>query len=261
MLVGAFDRAVPAKGFMSLIQNRAFYRSIVGAALMLLATLLLSGTVNAAQPKAGGQDGKPRQKTLDELLLEDLDPQPASKPPSEAAEPADPSREMIELGGEDVSLSGKSANENPLVRLHAQMQAVKRQIAEARGGQETQRLQHEISDDLLKLIAELEQASKQSKSASSSSGRQQASQPTAAMKPGDQASDKPARDSSAKTKEKQTAKADPGKLSEMLKDVWGHLPPHLRQQMEQSANEEFLPQYELEIAEYFRSLIGRKDRK
>ena len=49
--------------------------------------------------------------------------------------------------------------------------------------------------------------------------------------------------------------------AEMLKDVWGHLPPHLRQQMEQSANEEFLPQYELEIAEYFRSLIGRKDRK
>jgi hypothetical protein len=48
----------------------------------------------------------------------------------------------------------------------------------------------------------------------------------------------------------------------MLKDVWGHLPPHLRQQMEQSANEEFLPKYELEIAEYYRSLLsGRRDKK
>ncbi|HVA45598.1 MAG TPA: hypothetical protein VNH11_04355 [Pirellulales bacterium] len=166
------------------------------------------------------------------------------------------------LEGEDVSLSSNPANENPLVRLNQRMKEVERRIAVAHGDEKTQRLQHEISDDLSKLIAEMERQCSQCKKSASSSRRQQTGPSKPGQNPGQQASDKPARDSSARLKEKETAKVDRARMQEMLKDVWGHLPPHLRQQMEQTANEEFLPKYELEIAEYFRSLVGsRRDKK
>ena len=142
------------------------------------------------------------------------------------------------------------------------MKQVERRIAETHSDEKTQRLQRDISDDLAKLIAQLEQQCRQSKKPSPSAQRQQTSNSKPASKPGDQSGEKPASDSSPQVRDRETAKVDPAGLQEMLKDVWGHLPAHLRQQMEQSANEEFLPKYEAEISEYYRSLVGRrKERK
>jgi hypothetical protein len=154
------------------------------------------------------------------------------------------------------------------MRLNQRMKQVERRIAEAHSDEKTQRLQKDISDDLAKLVAQLEQQCRQCKnpSPSSSQRQQKTSQSKPSTKPGDQSADKPAdkpaRDSSAKTNEREAAKVDTARLQEMLKDVWGHLPAHLRQQMEQSANEEFLPKYEAEISQYYRSLVGgRKGKK
>ena len=222
------------------------------------------------------QLGKQLDKQLDEQLLEDLRPTPqgrrmpdpvddeADKP--HAGEPAGTrgvDEELLEgLEGEDVSLSSNPAEENPLVRLNQRMKQVERRIADARGDEKTQRLQHDISDDLSKLIAALDRQCRQSKKQASGSSRQQAERPKAKTNPSEQTSDRPAEDSSDRTQEKETAKVDRARMQEMLKDVWGHLPVHLRQQMEQSANEEFLPKYELEIAEYYRSLLnGRREKK
>lgn len=247
--------------------------------LIVMATWCALPAISLAEPK------KREAKSLDEQLLEDLTtdadrPAAASlkKSKLERGEAGEDERtpmskqpqkrgldeELLDgLEGEDVSLSENPANENPLIRLNQRMKEVERRIADAHSDQKTQRLQQEISDDLSKLIAEMERQCNQSKKTSSqSSRRQQTSQTKPSQSPGQQATDKPSRDSSARMKEKQTAKVDAARMQEMLKDVWGHLPPHLRQQMEQSANEEFLPKYELEIAEYFRSLVsGRREKK
>jgi hypothetical protein len=45
-----------------------------------------------------------------------------------------------------------------------------------------------------------------------------------------------------------------GDREQLLKDFWGHLPPHAREQMLQSHSDEFLPQYELEIEQYYKRL-------
>jgi hypothetical protein len=44
----------------------------------------------------------------------------------------------------------------------------------------------------------------------------------------------------------------------MLKDIWGELPPRLRQQMMQSSIEKFIPKYELLIEEYFKALAEKQ---
>ncbi|HWB13053.1 MAG TPA: hypothetical protein VG826_27765 [Pirellulales bacterium] len=170
--------------------------------------------------------------------------------------------ELLEgIEGEDVSLSSEPAEENPLVRLNQRMKQVERRIAEAHGDEKTQRLQREISDDLSKLIAALDRQCRQCKKQGSAGSRSQAGRPKPGTNPAEQASERPV-ESSDELQEKETAKVDRAKMQEMLKDVWGHLPVHLRQQMEQSANEEFLPKYELEIAEYYRSLLsGRREKK
>lgn len=238
---------------------------------MPLIAVLFASIVQAAPPAARDGDQQQPRKTLDEQLLDDLAPGPPKASPAEddgqrpskkRSQPASLDDELLDgLEGEDVSPGSDAANENPLVRLNQRMKQVERRMAGTRGDEKTRRLQQEISSDLSKLIAELERQCSQCKKQSSSSRRQQASQPKPGGNPAQQASDKPASDSSTSTKEKDAAKVDPARLQETLKDIWGHLPPHLRQQMEQSANEEFLPEYELEIAEYYRSLVGARRAK
>ena len=248
---------------------------------LLLLAIPFTSVVNAAPPdrRIGA-----KKQSLDEALLEDLDSsarrpaapreEPAKRvqPPTEEdaqnPEPKEPRKRGLDedlldgLEGEDVSMGDNPGNENPLMRLNERMKQVERRIAQTHSDEKTQRLQEEISEDLSKLIAQLEQQCRQCKKSASSAGRQQTSQSKPASRPGQQPNEKPASDSSSRTQERGTAKVDPAKLQEMLKDVWGHLPPHLRQQMEQSANEEFLPKYEAEISEYYRSLVGgRKVRK
>ena len=42
------------------------------------------------------------------------------------------------------------------------------------------------------------------------------------------------------------------------KDAWGHLPPRMRQELEQYQRDRFLPAYEEECARYFRAITGRR---
>jgi hypothetical protein len=50
-------------------------------------------------------------------------------------------------------------------------------------------------------------------------------------------------------------------MQELLKDLWGHLPERVREQLLQAPTDEFLPKYQLEIEKYFRRLAeeGRQD--
>lgn len=251
---------------------------IVVWSCVLSAAIAFPPIAIAAPPAA--DNGAKAQQSLDEALLEDLDAglpeRPAAKPntdedgrlPDAAENPPakEPGRRSLDdelldgLEGQDIGHG--PANENPLVRLNQRMKQVERRIAETRSDEKTQRLQQEIADDLTKLIEQLQQQRRQSKNPSPSPRRQQTSSAKPANKPSERPGDQPARDSTPQTKNRETAKVAGPRLQERLKDVWGHLPPHLRQQMEQSANEEFLPKYETEISEYYRSLVGsRKERK
>lgn len=233
------------------------------------------------------------KRTLDDELLEglgiadplaDLDgessqPSPPEKSPPEKGDPSaagpstDTAKKSAAGGIDDELLRGLQDGEditfgpadNPLVRLNQRMRDVQRRIAEAESGGETQRLEQDIARELADLIKQTEQAcracqkgggppSATRKTGSKPAGREPADPSETAGEPNGQ----PARESSDRLRKAKTAPVDRAERRQLLKDVWGHLPAHLRQQMEQSANEEFLPKYSLEIAEYYRALVERR---
>jgi len=57
-----------------------------------------------------------------------------------------------------------------------------------------------------------------------------------------------------------TAKDDKSKLHDLFKDVWGHLPETMRQEMDAYSKARFLPDYELMLRKYYQTLSeqGRK---
>jgi hypothetical protein len=258
---------------------------------LALAAVALGGSAWAADPPAGAErpaasKKSPDKRTLDDELLEDLgiaDPladlggdQPSTDQPATekreqpAAAPTDGDGEQRPAGGiDDELLRGLGEGEdvtfgpakNPLARLNERMREVQRRIAEAKSGGETQRLEQEIAAELAQLIQQTEQACRacqKSGGPPSSSAKQPGGQAAKPAETPGEPTEQPASDSSTRLRKEKTAPVDPARNQQLLKDVWGHLPAHLRQQMEQSANEEFLPKYSLEIADYYRALVERR---
>jgi hypothetical protein len=212
----------------------------------------------------------PLLKKLNEDLLNDLDkelfdgpPQPKNKPTADAPAGKTPSadpeldRELMRgLEGEDI---GKE-QADPLVTVGRRMREVESLIAGKEAGQTTQELQQQIVKELDELIRDLRQRS-QSQSASSSSQQRQQTRSGKVQQPGEtpsqsqQLGKQPARDSSSRLSQNKAQRPDPEAMREMMKRVWGHLPQREREQMQQSLNEQFLPQYELQIEQYFKALV------
>ena len=63
-----------------------------------------------------------------------------------------------------------------------------------------------------------------------------------------------AQDSTARGDGGQAESADTPDWQQLLKDLWGHLPERVREQLIQAPTDEFLPKYKLEIEKYFRRL-------
>jgi hypothetical protein len=181
----------------------------------------------------------------------------ATRPSGDAPKPA---KKVVEKGQPSTDGEGggqPNEDRDPLAGISRQMRDVQRRISSSQSGDETQRKQQAISDQLAKLIEQLKKAdqssSKQGGSNSSSLQRSKAAQ--AGQKAGNpQTSDKPAKNSSNQTRREGAAKADPTAIRERMKEAWGNLPERIREQMMQSSVDEFLPKYELLIEKYFQRL-------
>ena len=119
-------------------------------------------------------------------------------------------------------------------------------------------VQQEVVTELDKLIAEL---SKQCQSQCQGGQCDKPGEP----KPGDQPKPgKPgaaagrgttaARESSDRLDSTTAQSVDKGDVTDVVKELWGHLPERAREQMFQSFSDDFLPKYELEIEQYYRKL-------
>lgn len=67
-------------------------------------------------------------------------------------------------------------------------------------------------------------------------------------------------DSQERTDAARTLAAEQARRARMIKDVWGHLPPHVRERIEKSFSEKYLPKYEELVKKYYESL-AEKNRK
>ncbi len=172
------------------------------------------------------------------------------------------------IDGEDLG-----APENPLERLAGRMRDAEISLRSARLGPPTQKLQQEIIADLDQLIADQEKKCQGGGQPKPNGSSKQGGQKPGGAKPGGPQPGAPkegnqqpgqsptptgqqaaadSQDGSRSGNEAKTKFADP---QDLLKQVWGHLPARMRDQMRQNTSERFLPKYEQEISDYFERLI------
>lgn len=234
--------------------------TVLSIALVLTTTPWLT----AEDPPANRRDTAP---SLDDLLLDDLDNQllddlpPATdrEDPSAAAQDdqsglqTELDRMLLEQLGEGEDLGEESSD--PLASIARQMRTVEQLIAQRNTSENTQRIQQRIIEDMEALIDELKK--KCSGGQCNNNGPKQPGKPSDGNKAGsgeNQGSNRPAEDSTDRVGAATKDGAELERLERMLKSVWGHLPPKVREQMQNGNLEQFLPKYQELIEDYYKRL-------
>lgn len=193
---------------------------------------------------------KPKPATLPDKTGKPAEPSPEPAKPDGSGKPGESPGPRDDDRGEDIELSGHSAN--PIIDLGRRMKTVERLISENNTSTETQRMQDQIVADLSRLIDQIRQQKKQQKGGPPRRPRgRPAGQPGT---PGDQESTDPAKDSQSRVGKADADQVEVRDLENLLKEVWGHLPEQVRQQMLSGSTEEVLPKYQKLIEEYYKRL-------
>ena len=150
-------------------------------------------------------------------------------------------------------------------RVARRMTESERRLAKKELGDATLELQTDILKDLDLLLKQMreQQAAPSSPSANSSSNRKESSAPrerssTRSEQAGASPVPRQALGGRAKTN---GATGGPANLAEVYKDIWGHLPETLRQEMDQYAREQFMPKYSELIQRYYATISEKGHRK
>jgi hypothetical protein len=190
---------------------------------------------------------KAAPKSLDAQLLDDLDADllqglPGEKKPAATGKPA----------GQGDPAPGKaaepeSAATNPLAIVSERMREVQRRIAGRDTSETTQTVQKQIEADLAALIEQAKQQCAACKNPGSGQGQQ-------AGNTGGNPTPAPPRDSTNRVEQGTKEAVETADVKDVLRRFWGHLPDKIRDQMQSSLSEEFLPKYERVIEDYYRRL-------
>jgi hypothetical protein len=221
-------------------------------------------------------------ESLDEAASDDVDDPKEKKPsPARGDKPVDDSdpndddaatmpaaRDSLEDSLDDELLrdlgpadEGAENDDDPLSRIGRKMQEAQRLIAQRQPGEPAQKLQQDIVAELDELLKQARQQKQQQQQSSSNKKPQQSrrdkpgqpQQQPAGAKP-EEAGNEPARESTDKLRNEAPAQPEISQVQDMLRELWGHLPEHERQQVINSTIEKFVPKYESLIKEYFKRL-------
>jgi hypothetical protein len=232
----------------------------LGAVLVLLAFTCAPPLFAQSPPSSSTDDELLKQ--LNEKSTDDVDRQlfgDKNKEKKDDAGAGQGDEKLQEQLRRELGAAAEKEDDNPVLGIARRMMDVQTRIADADGGEKVQDEQKRIVADLDKLI---EQAKKScgkcsgscSKPGQASSRSSNPSAKKSGSKPGTKPSTKPAQQSSQRPAEKKTVKPDPEEMKNLIKDLWGELPPNVREQMMQNPTEQFVPQYESMIEEYYRRL-------
>lgn len=250
---------------------------------VVLLALILSPDNPSQTQAAPGPSRSLEQQLLEDLDTNSLDPEfqrdlrkpdetaPTAKPPAEPkpAKPSKPDQELQPQLSRELGAAAVSEEDDSLLDIVYQMQQAKSLIEQAQAGQETQRVQAGILtslDELLKAARSQKQQCQAGQCNKKGDAPRQTPNQTS-PKP----SSKPTGEKKTSTTATKDIQAKPGKsgahrpdmveMSEVLKNVWGELPQHEREQMLELPMEEFLPKYELLIESYFKRLADEQGRQ
>ena len=244
---------------------KSFLLRCLGASLWLAP--VWPGVPPASGAEAEAQRPAAEKPTTDEMLLDSLDnallkdldiptrPDAASSPaPKPADADSDLDQQLLEqLGaGEDLG----QASPDPLVTIGRRMRLAESLISRQVTSQKTQRVQQQVIEDLERLIEEMKKQC-QGGQGDSKPAAKSGAKPGGKGRPGNgqnAGAGQPAKESAERPDGKASDREELAGLERMLKQVWGHLPAKIRDQMQSGAIEEFLPKYERLIEEYYSRL-------
>lgn len=179
---------------------------------------------------------------------------------------------------EDKAQREAAAAVDRLQRAIEGMRSAQQRITGNDTSSKTQALQEGVIKDLEQLLARLQQQQRNSQSRqrkpsdSDPSGGKQKPPPGqddpqgGGGKPdrqkkdgssGSQRNDGKSPDSEERTDQARKVAAEQARRQELVKDVWGHLPPHLREAMQNSFSEKYLPKYDELVKKYYESLAEK----
>ena len=254
-------------------------------AILVFACSSSTGFAQAADPSDTDRD---LLEQLDDADDESIELRDTGRPESEpAADKATTTRddhdsidqELLEEleAGEDIPLGDElervphdlGEDVDPLTRIGEKMRVVERLLEAKKIEAKTSDLQDEIVRDIEELIKQLQKQQQQQQSAQGgqqSRSQQQAQRskvnlPNRQPKPqsGQRDSEKPATDSEDRAGKTEKIKVDMSELTEVIKEIWGHLPEKDRERLRQMSAEEIMPDHELAIEKYFRRLSQDDD--
>ena len=235
----------------------------------LLESLDEAASENVDDAKLGKAAGARGAKPTDENSEDTADDSAADSDPNDD-DPADdgPAADSLDDSLDDELLrdlgpadEAAENDDNPLSRIGRKMQEAQRLIAQRQPGEPAQKLQQDIVTELDELLKQARKQQSQQQQSSGSKKPQQSrrdkpgqpQQQPAGGKP-EEAGNEPARDSTEQQRPEAPAQPDIGQMQDMLRELWGHLPEHERQQVINSTIEKFVPKYESLIKEYFKRL-------
>jgi len=216
-------------------------RRSFAAALIVLAWLLLTVAVAVADEPPKPPPAKP--SSLDQQLLDGLDREllqglPGGVKPAAAGDKTGPSS------------ASPIPSDNPLANIAERMRQVESRLGRQDTSPETQAVQKQILAELAELLeqARQQQASGQNKPGSPGSGNKPAGGGSGNPTPA------PPRDSTNRIEQGNVEAAQTTDVKDLLRRIWGHLPDKVRDAMQASLSEQFLPKYERVIEEYYKRL-------
>lgn len=223
--------------------------------IVLVSLMVLAAATAAASPL-------PTKSDIDGKLRDNLGTGQVNEFDRElfapAEQPGGPQSPIISAGS-DV---GGDGEENPLIDLARRMREVEGRIAAADSGQNTQSSQQQIIERLDAMIAAVRQCccggkSSQEQKQGGACERKDVEQ--SKKTPSDGRPGKSGKPSDS-TKHVAVQKPEPGgaaekeHIREIMKRLWGELPERDRERLLQYPVEQFLPEYEQMIEEYYKRL-------
>jgi hypothetical protein len=246
----------------------------VGLAFLFLMVLITGSRVMA-------DDGPADQTEPPVRLKKKARPQPdvpseqRPEPPNKEAIPkkTEPPPKSAE-SKEDAELNAQNLEEKIreiTTRVAKNMSQAEQRLHKNDPGEATQQTQGDIVRDLDELIAQTmrQQQQRQQSGSSSSSPNQRSEQARKGRMQQNQASGRPRPSQNLQSPNQNGGNARGGtrsqeemsKIADLYKDVWGHLPETLRQEMDQYSREQFMAKYGDLLKQYYATIAEKGRRK
>lgn len=221
------------------------------------------------QPKADEPDKKADDKP--DAKAEEKQPEKKKLEPT-------PRKEGKEGKGDDAVPDDEPDAKEVVARISKNMRSSEDRLAKKDPGDGTKQIQRDILKDLDSLIeqSKRQQQQQQQQQQDNDNDRNQQQQDqknqqkSSKQKQKDQSAAKKSGQQEGKDKEKQKGQGnnaqgggtspDGSKIADLYKDIWGHLPETLRQEMDAYSREQFMAKYQELLKQYY-ATIAEKGRK